>query len=106
MAATEHNIGLVVGKILTSHTGIAYHVEHNAQGMPPHHSFSLLISVKMCVCRVLSLSVLYWVTCFSHYLWTIQHQDLTRVILPNLIAIYFVWKSILRQHASSVQQNL
>jgi len=24
---------------------MAYHVEHNAQGTPPHHGFSLLIRV-------------------------------------------------------------
>jgi len=29
--------------------GIAYHVEHNAQSTPPHHGFSLLISVE-CYC--------------------------------------------------------
>jgi len=32
--------------IIVSHTGIAYHVEHNGQGTPPHHGFSLLISVE------------------------------------------------------------
>jgi len=29
-----------------SHMGTACHTEHNAQGMLPHHSFSLLISVE------------------------------------------------------------
>jgi len=28
-----------------SHIVVAYHFEHNAQGTPPHHGFSLLISV-------------------------------------------------------------
>jgi len=27
-----------------SHMGIAYHVEHNAQGTPLHHGCSLLIN--------------------------------------------------------------
>jgi len=35
--------------IIASHTGIAYHVEHNAQGKQPHHGFNLLISVE-CAC--------------------------------------------------------
>jgi len=35
--------------IVTSHTGIEYHVEHNAQGTPAHHGFNLLISVE-CAC--------------------------------------------------------
>jgi len=26
--------------IIESHTGMKYHVEHNAQGTPPHHGFS------------------------------------------------------------------
>jgi len=32
---------------------MAYHVEYNAQGKSPHHSFSLLISVE----------------CVEHYPW-------------------------------------
>jgi len=36
----------ILGTILTSHKGIAYHVENNAQGTPPHHDFSPLISVE------------------------------------------------------------
>jgi len=32
--------------IITSHTGIAYHAEHNAQGTPPHQGFKLLISFE------------------------------------------------------------
>jgi len=36
----------IIGTILTSHKGMAYHVEHNAQGTPPHHDFSPLISVE------------------------------------------------------------
>jgi len=35
-----------VETIITSHTGIAHYVEHNTQGTPPHHGFSLLISVE------------------------------------------------------------
>jgi len=48
-AATERNIRLFVEKIIASYTGVAYHIEHNAQGTPPHHGFSLLISVE-CAC--------------------------------------------------------
>jgi len=44
-AATARNNRLIVETIVTSHTGIAHHVEHDAQGTPPHHGFSLLISV-------------------------------------------------------------
>ena len=44
--ATARNIRLMEGTIITSHTGIAYHVEHNAQGTPPHHDSSPLISVE------------------------------------------------------------
>jgi len=47
-AATACNIRVIVETIIASHTGIPY-VEHNAQGTPPHHSFSLLISVE-CAC--------------------------------------------------------
>jgi len=49
MAATACNIQLIVETIITSHTDISYCIEHNAQGTPPHHGFSLLISV-VCVC--------------------------------------------------------
>ena len=45
-AATARNIQLIVETIIASHTGIAYRVEHNAEGTPPHHGFSLLISVE------------------------------------------------------------
>ena len=58
-AATAPNIRLIVETIIASHTGIAYHVEQNAEGTPPHQGFSLLISVQ-CACevqRALSLSV-------------------------------------------------
>jgi len=48
-AATEHYIRLVVERIITSHAGIAFYVEYNAQGTPPYHGFSLLISVE-CAC--------------------------------------------------------
>jgi len=40
---------LIVETIITSHTDTAYHVEHNAQGTPPNHGFSLLINVE-CAC--------------------------------------------------------
>jgi len=43
-AATVRNNRLIAEMILTSHMGIAYHTEHNAQSKPPHHGFSLLIS--------------------------------------------------------------
>jgi len=43
-AVTACKIRLIVETIIASHTGIAY-VNHNAQGAPPHHGFSLLISV-------------------------------------------------------------
>jgi len=36
MAATERNIWLIVETIIMSHTGIAYHVEYNAQDTPLH----------------------------------------------------------------------
>jgi len=65
-AATACNIRLIVAMIITSHTGRAY-VEHNAQDMVLHHSFSLLISVDcwVCLCRTLSLSVWYLVRCLE-----------------------------------------
>jgi len=47
--ATACNNRLIVETIITSNTGIAaiaYDVEHNAQGTPPHHGFSLLMSVQ------------------------------------------------------------
>jgi len=37
MAVSAHNIRLILEMIITSHTGIAHRVEHDAQGMPPHH---------------------------------------------------------------------
>jgi len=48
-SATERNIRLIVQTIISSHTGIVHHVEHDAKGTPPHHGFSLLISVE-CAC--------------------------------------------------------
>ena len=45
-ATTARNIQLIAWTIITSHTGTAYHVEHNAQGTRPHHGFNLLISVE------------------------------------------------------------
>jgi len=67
-AATAYNIQLIAGTILMSHTGIAYHVEHNAQGTGPHHDFNLLISVG---CTYIE----YYPACIvlgnmSYYLWT------------------------------------
>jgi len=47
-AATACNIRLIVEMIIASHTGMAY-VEHNAQGTPPHHGFSVLVSIE-CAC--------------------------------------------------------
>ena len=35
MAATMHNIRVIVGIIISSHMGIAYHFEHNGQDMLP-----------------------------------------------------------------------
>jgi len=43
-AAAERKIRPIVETIITSHMGTAYHVEYHAQGTPPHHAFSLLIS--------------------------------------------------------------
>jgi len=58
--------------IITSHTGIAYGVERNAQGTQPHHGFSLLISVE-CACA-------------EHYLWLhCTRQDVWRHYLPNRV---------------------
>jgi len=39
----------MVETIITSHTGIAYSVERNAQGTQPQHGFNLMISVE-CAC--------------------------------------------------------
>jgi len=65
MAAPACNIRLIVETVLKSHTAMAYCIECNAQGTPPHHGFSLLISVE-CVWRALSLSVLlYLIRCLE-----------------------------------------
>jgi len=40
------HIRLIVETIIASHTSIAYHVEHIAEGMWPHHGLSVLISVE------------------------------------------------------------
>jgi len=45
-AAIAPNIRLIAETIITSHTGIGYHVEQYAQGTPPHRGFSLLVSVE------------------------------------------------------------
>jgi len=51
-AATARNIWLIVETIITSQTGIAYHGEHNAHGMPPHYGFRLLIIIEfVCIER-------------------------------------------------------
>jgi len=55
MVATVCNLRLMVENIITSHMGIAHHVEQNTQFMPLHHGFSLLISVECA-----------WV---EHYTW-------------------------------------
>jgi len=60
-----------------SHMGIAYLVEHNAQGTLLHHGFSLLINVE-CACVLinvewaLSLSVLYSVSCLEDIRFQIE----------------------------------
>jgi len=48
-AATVRNIRLIVETIIASHTDIACHFEHNAEGTPRHHGFSPLIIVE-CAC--------------------------------------------------------
>jgi len=45
-AATARNIRLIVETIIALHKSIAYHVEHIAEGTPPHQGFSVLISVE------------------------------------------------------------
>jgi len=45
-AATACNIRLILETTITSHIGIAYQVEYNAQDMLRYHGFSLLISVE------------------------------------------------------------
>jgi len=45
-AATARNIRLMVENIIMPHKGVAHHFEHDAQGTPPHHGFSLFISVE------------------------------------------------------------
>ena len=54
-AATEHNIRLIVENIITSHAGIACHVEHNAQSTLPHYGSACWL-VLSCVWRALSLT--------------------------------------------------
>jgi len=49
-AATARNIRLIVETIITSHTGMAYLVEHKAQSTSPHHCLSLLINIE-CACE-------------------------------------------------------
>jgi len=47
-AATAGNIRPIgiAETIFASHTCLAHYLEHNAQGTPPHHGFSLLISAE------------------------------------------------------------
>jgi len=61
-AIIARNIRIIVETIITSHTGIAYHLEHNTQGTLPHHGFSLLISIE-CACVEHSLSVFHSLRC-------------------------------------------
>jgi len=74
-AATARNIRLILETIITSHTGIAYHVEQRwRHAVWPR--FQSIDQYWACVCRgVLSLSVLYSVICHSHCLW-ISRRDL------------------------------
>ena len=56
----------------TSHRGIAYHFEHNAQGKPQHHSFSPFISVEcMHVKRIISECVVLGKISGGHCLSTV-----------------------------------
>jgi len=48
-AITTRNVRLIVETIITSHTRIAYPVEHYAEGKTPHHRFSILISTVLSV---------------------------------------------------------
>jgi len=47
-----------------SHTCRAYHVEHNAQGTPPHHGFNILINIE-CAC----VEYYPWVYCAPQDIW-------------------------------------
>jgi len=47
-ATTVRNIWLIVETIIMSQLGMCY-VEHNSQGAPSHHGFSLLINIE-CAC--------------------------------------------------------
>jgi len=54
-AITARIIRLIAETMITSHRGIPYHVEHNAQGTPPHRGFSLLICSECACVREVSL---------------------------------------------------
>jgi len=91
-AATVRNIRLMVENIITSHTGIAHHIGHNAQSTPPHHGFSLS-QCWVCECRALSLSVLYSVTCLKDITFQIERlladqsqKSLRQSKIPDLFA--------------------
>jgi len=51
VGTTARNIRLIVETIIVSHTSIAYHIEHIAEGTLPHQGFSALISVEF-ACEV------------------------------------------------------
>jgi len=57
MAAIAPNIRLTVETIITSHTDIAYHFEYHA--VTPR--FQSINQCWVCVCRALSLNLLYTV---------------------------------------------
>jgi len=56
-AATARNIRLIVETIITSHTGIAYHVENHAAAP----RFQSIDQCWVYVCRALSMNVLHTV---------------------------------------------
>jgi len=72
-AATVPNIRLIAETIIASHTGIAYHAEHNAQGTSPHQGLSSL----MCWVRVWSAEHYPWAYC--------AREDVGRHFLPNRV---------------------
>jgi len=67
-AATLRNIRLMVENIITLHTGIAHHIEHNAHGKPPHHGFSLLTSVECASVVHYPMCIVIGKMCGGHYL--------------------------------------
>ena len=72
-AETVRNIRLIVEMIIASHTGIAYHVERNAEGTPPHQvSVCWLVLSLRVKCRALSLSILYSERCLEGITFQIE----------------------------------